>query len=73
MVFCSPNLGNVTNNNNNNNQILCLPLRRVGELSLLGAMGCGTWLVKTLLAELEEGELAGEYDVVVLQDCVLHL
>ncbi len=39
----------------------------MGELSLLGAMGCGTWLVKTLLAELEEGELAGEYDVVVLQ------
>lgn len=40
---------------------------RVAELSLLGAIGCGTWLVKTLLAELEDGELAGEYDMVVLQ------
>jgi hypothetical protein len=25
---------------------------RVAELSLLGALGCGKWLVQTLLAEL---------------------
>jgi hypothetical protein len=29
---------------------------RVAELSLLGALGCGKWLVQTLLAELTRGD-----------------
>jgi hypothetical protein len=36
----------------------------VAELSLLGALGCGKWLVQTLIEELE---WEGSYDYIVLQ------
>lgn len=38
--------------------------RRVAELSLLGGLGCGRWLVQCLLEELA---VEGKYDYVVLQ------
>lgn len=36
----------------------------MAELSLLGALGCGKWLVQTLIEELE---WEGSYDYIVLQ------
>jgi len=36
----------------------------VAELSLLGGLGCGRWLVQCLLEELA---VEGKYDYVVLQ------
>jgi len=37
---------------------------KLAEISLLGALGCGTWLMKLVLEELEK---EGEYEFVVVQ------
>eukprot|EP00947_MAST-08B_sp_MAST-8B-sp1_P004252 g4252.t1 len=37
---------------------------RIGEISLLGALRCGSWLVRVVIQELEQ---AGDYDFLVLQ------
>jgi len=37
---------------------------RVAEISLLGALGCGSWLIRLMIEELEAGD---DYDYVVLQ------
>ena len=38
--------------------------RRVGEVSLLGALRCGHWLVRMAIQQFEQ---SGDYDILVLQ------